>query len=92
MDSRQPTKRLSAAAALPLAIIVEAGAIAVNLGGAVTATLAFLLCFGVCHQIRLARWRRHRTGALGGHPANPVRSPRWCGLPAVSRMVKPSAS
>jgi hypothetical protein len=48
-------------AALPLAIIVEAGAIAVNVGGAVTAILAFLLCFGVCHQIRLARWRRHRT-------------------------------
>ncbi|HEX5197013.1 MAG TPA: hypothetical protein VFW26_07400, partial [Gaiellales bacterium] len=61
MNTQQPAKRLSAAAALPLAIIIEAGAIAVNVGGVVTATLAFLLCFGVCHQIRLARWRRHRT-------------------------------
>jgi uncharacterized protein involved in response to NO len=61
MNSHQPAKRLSAAAALPLAVIVEAGAIAANVGGAVTATLAFLVCFGVCHQIRLARWRRHRT-------------------------------
>jgi hypothetical protein len=60
MTTQQPAKRLSAVAALPLAIIVEAGAIAVNVGGAVTAILAFLLCFGVCHQIRLARWR-HRT-------------------------------
>jgi len=60
MNTQQPAKRLSAVAALPLAIIVEAGAIAVNVGGAVTAILAFLLCFGVCHQIRLARWR-HRT-------------------------------
>jgi uncharacterized protein involved in response to NO len=61
MNSHQPAKRLSAAAALPLAIIVEAAAIAANVGGAVTAILAFLLCFGICHQIRLARWRRHRT-------------------------------
>jgi len=61
MNTQQPAKRLSAVAALPLAIIVEAGAIAVNVGGAVTATLAFLVCFGVCHQLRLARWRRHRT-------------------------------
>jgi len=61
MTTQQPAKRLSAVAALPLAIIVEAGAVAVNVGGAVTAILAFLLCFGVCHQIRLARWRRHRT-------------------------------
>ena len=61
MTTQQPAKRLSAVAALPLAIIVEAGAIAVNVGGAVTAILAFLLCFGVCDQIRLARWRRHRT-------------------------------
>jgi len=61
MNTHQPAKRLSAAAAIPLAIIIEAGAIAVNVGGVVTATLAFLLCFGVCHQIRLARWRRHRT-------------------------------
>jgi cytochrome b len=60
MTTQQPAKRLSAVAALPLAIIIEAGAIAVNVGGAVTAILAFLLCFGVCHQIRLARWR-HRT-------------------------------
>jgi len=60
MTTQQPAKRLSAVAALPLAIIVEAGAVAVNVGGAVTAILAFLLCFGVCHQIRLARWR-HRT-------------------------------
>ena len=60
MTTQQPAKRLSAVAALPLAIIVEAGAIAVNVGGAVAAILAFLLCFGVCHQIRLARWR-HRT-------------------------------
>ena len=60
MTTQQPAKRLSAVADLPLAIIVEAGAIAVNVGGAVTAILAFLLCFGVCHQIRLARWR-HRT-------------------------------
>jgi len=61
MNSQQPAKRLSAAAALPLAVIVEAGAIAANVGGAVTAILAFLVCFGVCHQVRLARWRRHRT-------------------------------
>jgi|KBSMisStaDraftv2_1062788.scaffolds.fasta_scaffold1063331_1 hypothetical protein len=61
MNTQQPAKRISAVAALPLAIIVEAGAIAVNVGGAVTATLAFLVCFGVCHQLRLARWRRHRT-------------------------------
>lgn len=61
MNTQQPAKRLSAAAALPLAVIVEAGAIAVNVGGAVTAILAFLLCFGVCHQVRLARWRRQRT-------------------------------
>jgi hypothetical protein len=60
MNSHKPAKRLSAAAALPLAIIIEAGAIAVNVGGLVTATLAYLVCFGVCHQIRLARWR-HRT-------------------------------
>jgi len=61
MNTQQPAKSISAVAALPLAIIVEAGAIAVNVGGAVTATLAFLVCFGVCHQLRLARWRRHRT-------------------------------
>jgi uncharacterized protein involved in response to NO len=61
MNSHQPAKRISAAAALPLAVIVEAGAIAANVGGAVTAILAFLVCFGVCHQVRLARWRRHRT-------------------------------
>ena len=61
MNTQPPAKRISAVAALPLAIIVEAGAIAVNVGGAVTATLAFLVCFGVCHQLRLARWRRHRT-------------------------------
>jgi len=59
MNTQQPAKRISAVAALPLAIIVEAGAIAVNVGGAVTATLAFLVCFGVCHQIRLARWRQN---------------------------------
>ena len=59
MSAQQPTKRLSALVALPPAIILEIAAIAVNVGGAVTATFAFLLCFGVCHQIRLARWRQN---------------------------------
>jgi hypothetical protein len=57
MSTQAPDKRRSALAALPPAIAIELAAIAVNVGGAVTATLAFLLCFGVCHGIRLARWR-----------------------------------
>lgn len=59
MTTQHPTKRRSALVALPPAIIIEIAAISVNVGGAVTATLAFLLCFGVCHQIRLTR-SRHR--------------------------------
>jgi hypothetical protein len=59
MTSQRPARRLSALAALPPAIALEIGAIALNVGGAVTATLAFVVCFGVCHQVRLARWR-HR--------------------------------
>ncbi|HEX5261334.1 MAG TPA: hypothetical protein VFW18_07635 [Gaiellales bacterium] len=59
MNMQQPAKRLSALAALPPAIVIEIAAVAVNVGGAATATLAFLLCFAVCHQVRLARWR-HR--------------------------------
>jgi hypothetical protein len=59
MSTRQPTKRLSALVAVPPAIILEIAAIGANVGGAVTAALAFLLCFGVCHQIRLARWRQN---------------------------------
>ena len=58
MDTQQPSKRRSALVALPPAIAVEIGAIVVNVGGAVSAALAFLLVFGVCHQIRLMRWRR----------------------------------
>ena len=58
MHTQQPAKRRSALVALPPAIVIEIAAIAVNLGGAVTATLAFLLCFAACHQVRLARWRR----------------------------------
>jgi hypothetical protein len=41
------------------AIGIEIAAISVNAGGAVSATLGFLVCFAACHQIRLARWR-HR--------------------------------
>lgn len=59
MSTRQPTKRLSALVALPPAILLEIAAIGANVGGALTATLAFLLCFGVCHQIRLARRRQN---------------------------------
>jgi hypothetical protein len=57
MKTQHPAKRRSALAALPPAIAIEIAAIAVNVGGAVSAMLAFLLCFGVCHGIRLARWR-----------------------------------
>jgi hypothetical protein len=60
MNTDAPAKRRSALAALPLAIAIELAAVALDVGGAVTATLAFLLCFAVCHQIRLARWR-HRV-------------------------------
>ena len=59
MNIQRPAKRRSALAAVPPAIAIEIGAVAANVGGAVTATLAFLLCFGVCHQIRLARWRQN---------------------------------
>lgn len=59
MNTQRPAKRLSALVALPPAIVIEIAAISVNVGGAVTATLAFLLCFGICHQVRLTRWR-HR--------------------------------
>jgi gamma-glutamyltranspeptidase len=58
MDTQQPSKRRSALVALAPAIAVEIGAVVVNVGGAVTAAVAFLLAFGVCHQIRLMRWRR----------------------------------
>lgn len=61
MRAQQPTKRRSALVAVPPAIVIEIAAITVNIGGAVTATLAFLLCFVLCHQIRLARWRRQIT-------------------------------
>jgi len=57
MNIQRPAKRRSALAAAPPAIAIEIAAVAANLGGAVTATLAFLLCFGVCHGIRLVRWR-----------------------------------
>jgi hypothetical protein len=60
MTTHRPRKRGSALAALPAAIAVELAAIAVNIGGAVTATLAFIALFAACHQIRLARWRRHQ--------------------------------
>jgi hypothetical protein len=53
-----PTKRGSALIALPAALVVEVAAIAVNVGGAVTAGAAFLVLFAACHQIRLARRRR----------------------------------
>jgi hypothetical protein len=59
MNTQHPAKRRSALVAVPPAILIEVGAIAVSVGGAVTATLAFLLCFAACHQIRLASWR-HR--------------------------------
>ncbi|HEX5250164.1 MAG TPA: hypothetical protein VFW14_10905 [Gaiellales bacterium] len=60
MNTHQPRKRRSALAALPLAIAVEIGAILVDVGGAVSAAAAFLVVFGVCHQIRLMRWRRQQ--------------------------------
>jgi|tagenome__1003787_1003787.scaffolds.fasta_scaffold16896826_2 hypothetical protein len=60
MNTQHPAKLLSALAALPPAVVIEIAAIVLNVGGLATATLAFLLCFGACHQIRLARWR-HRT-------------------------------
>jgi hypothetical protein len=60
MTIQRPRKLRSALAALPPAIAVELLAITVNIGGAVSATLAFLVMFGACHQIRLARWRRHQ--------------------------------
>lgn len=60
MNTHQPHKRRSALAALPLAIAVEIGAILVGVGGAVSAAAAFLVVFGVCHQIRLMRWRRQQ--------------------------------
>jgi hypothetical protein len=60
MTLQQPRKRGSALAALPPAIAVELAAVTVNVGGAVSATLAFVVLFGACHQIRLARWRRHQ--------------------------------
>jgi hypothetical protein len=66
MNTQQPGKRRSALVALPPAIVIEIGAIAVNVGGAATATLAFLICFAACHQIRLARW--HRLTAQPGEP------------------------
>lgn len=58
MSTQQPAKRHSALVAAPLAIVIEIAAITANVGGAVSATLAFLICFAVCHQVRLARWRR----------------------------------
>ena len=58
MDIQQPSKRRSALLALPPAIAGEIGAILVNVGSVVTAALAFILFFGVCHQVRLMRWRR----------------------------------
>jgi hypothetical protein len=60
MNSQHPSKRRSALIALPAAIVVEIGAIAIGAGGAVTAAAAFALLFGACHQIRLTRWRRHQ--------------------------------
>jgi hypothetical protein len=60
MHTHQPSKRRSALAAVPLAIAVEIGAILVNVGGAASAAVAFLVLFGLCHQIRLMRWRRHQ--------------------------------
>jgi hypothetical protein len=58
MDMQQPSKRRSALVALLPAIAVEIGAILANVGGAVSAVLAFLVVFGLCHQIRIMRWRR----------------------------------
>lgn len=58
MDIQHPSKRRSALVALLPAIAVEILAIFTNVGGAVSAVLAFLVLFGVCHQIRLMRWRR----------------------------------
>jgi uncharacterized protein involved in response to NO len=59
MNTQHPSKRGSALMALPPAIVVELAAIAVNIGGAVSGTAAFLALFAACHQVRLARWRRH---------------------------------
>lgn len=61
MHTQQPTKKRSALEVVPVAIAVEIVAILVNVGGALSASLAFLLLFGAWHQTRLARWRR-RTG------------------------------
>jgi uncharacterized protein involved in response to NO len=61
MNTQHPSKRGSALMAVAPAIVVELAAIAVNMGGAVTATAAFLALFAACHQVRLARWRRHET-------------------------------
>lgn len=60
MNTPQPSKRRSALAAIPLAIAVETAAILVDVGGAVSAAVAFLVAFGLCHQIRLMRWRRQQ--------------------------------
>ena len=60
MNTQHPSKRRSALTAVPLAITVEVGAILVNVGGAVSAAAAFLVLFGMCHQIRLLRWRRQQ--------------------------------
>jgi hypothetical protein len=62
MHTRQPSKRRSALVALPAAIAVEFGAISAGVGGAVSAALAFVVVFGVCHQARLVRWRRRPAG------------------------------
>jgi hypothetical protein len=59
MTTQHPAKRRSALVAVAPAIGIEIAAISVNAGGAVSATLGFLVCFAACHQIRLARWR-HR--------------------------------
>lgn len=61
MNTQHPSKRGSAVIALAPAVVVELAAIAVNIGGAVTATAAFLGLFAACHQVRLARWRGHET-------------------------------
>jgi hypothetical protein len=58
MDAPRPTKKRSALEAVPVAIVVEIIAISTNVGGAVTASVAFLVLFGAWHQARLARWRR----------------------------------
>jgi hypothetical protein len=60
MNTHEPSKRRSALVAMPPAIALEIGAIFANVGGAVSAALAFLVLFGLCHQIRLLRWRRQQ--------------------------------